>query len=101
MDQYEKILLTVITEADLENEIVHLLQKTGVGGYTISDVRGAGHRGERSGEFQSTSNIKVEILCGKATAENLENKIRLKFFENYALIMFVSQVSVFRSDKFK
>ncbi len=100
MEQYEKILLTVISEAALESQLEKVIRDSGAGGYTISDVRGMGHQGLRSGEFEQTGNIKVEILCNAARAERLTEEIRKHFFKDYAVILFSSRVSVLRSEKF-
>lgn len=101
MAQNEKILLTVITEAAIEEELIRVIKEAGAKGYTISDARGSGHRGDRSGDFGQTANIKAEILCSEATAEELKEKIKNRFFEYYAVIVFTSQVSVLRSEKFR
>jgi len=100
MDQYEKVLLTVITETALETKLAKIISKAGASGYTISDVRGMGHHGVRSGDFEQTRNIKIEILCNASTAEELTETIRQQFFKDYAVILFTSRVSVLRSERF-
>jgi nitrogen regulatory protein PII len=100
MEQYEKVLLTVIIEAALEAQIEKIVRKAGASGYTISDVRGMGHHGVRAGEFEQTGNIKIEILCNASTAEELAETIRQRFFADYAVILFTSRVSVLRSERF-
>ena len=46
-------LITVITEAMLEHEVVLALEKLGVPGYTITDARGKGDRGDRAAGWGS------------------------------------------------
>jgi hypothetical protein len=50
MQQFSRRLLTVITEAALERELIAEIESLGARGYTISDARGKGSRGLRSSE---------------------------------------------------
>jgi nitrogen regulatory protein PII len=90
----------VITETALESQLAKIIRRAGASGYTISDVRGMGHHGVRSGDFEQTRNIKVEILCNASTAEEMTGQIRNQFFKDYAVILFTSRVSVLRSERF-
>jgi len=46
--QAHRKLLTVITESNLERNLVREIEALGVAGYTISDVRGRGDNGLRA-----------------------------------------------------
>ena len=54
-------LVTVITEANLERDLVRELDALGVAGYTVSDARGRGDKGLRASHWGHSSNIRVEI----------------------------------------
>ena len=101
MNEHNKTLLTVIGEAVIEPELTRLIRNAGVTGYTISDVRGSGHRGERSGDLEQTGNIKLEIICDAKTAAEVARKIHEKLFENFAVVLFTSEIAVLRSEKFR
>ncbi|GIW52375.1 MAG: hypothetical protein KatS3mg081_1730 [Gemmatimonadales bacterium] len=48
MQSHSLKLVTIITEAVIEKELVQELTGLGVSGYTITDARGKGHRGVRT-----------------------------------------------------
>jgi nitrogen regulatory protein PII len=97
--QYQK-LLTIITEAALENLLVEDLQRLGAKGYTIVDARGKGSRGVRSGDWELGRNIQIEVICTAAVADAIIAHCVKTYYDNYAMILFVSDVGVVRSDKF-
>ncbi len=93
-------LLTVITEAALENVLVRELERLGAHGYTITDARGRGSRGVRTAAWSESSNIRVEIVCDASTADLVAAHLQTRYYEDYAMILFVSDVAVMRSEKF-
>ena len=62
-------LVTVITEASLERDLIREIEALGVGGYTVSDARGRGEQGLRASHWGHSSNIRVEIVCDTPLAE--------------------------------
>lgn len=100
MEYFERKLVDIICESILEKEIITMAKQLGVQGYTVLEARGGGSRGERSGEFEYDKNIKIEIICKAQTADELCERIKEKFFKNYAVIMYRSNVDVLRSEKF-
>ena len=93
-------LLTAVTEQALEPRIVEDLEKLGVSGYTICNARGKGSRGNRAADWSSTGNIRIEVVCDAATAERIAAFLRDHYYANYAMIIFMSDVTVLRPDKF-
>ena len=93
-------LLTIVTEAALESVLVKDLQRLGVQGYTITDARGRGSRGARTAAWSESSNIRVEIVCDAATAESIASHLQARYYDDYAMILFVSDVAVLRPGKF-
>ena len=94
-------LLTVISEAKLERDLVRGIESIGVAGYTISDARGRGEQGLRASHWGHSSNIRVEIVCDTPLAERLLARLREKYYEHYAIVMWVVDVEVLRPDKFR
>lgn len=93
-------LVTIITEAMIERDLIETLSELGVRGYTISDVRGRGHRGVRAAGWEHGANIRVEIVCDAAAADRVVAHLRDHYYENYAMIVYVNDVQVFRPEKF-
>lgn len=100
MSRSMRKLLTVVTEAALENVLVKDFETLGVRGYTIIDARGKGSRGTRDATWGESSNIHVEIVCDEATAAAIADHLQARYYQDYAMILFVSEVAVLRPEKF-
>lgn len=100
MESFTRKLLTIVTEAALETVLVQDVERLGAHGYTITDARGKGHRGARSAGWQTDANIRLEVVCNEPTAETIAAYVRDHYYENYAMILFISDVSVLRPEKF-
>ena len=99
-DSHRK-LVTVITEANLERDLVRELDALGVAGYTVSDARGRGDKGLRASHWGHSSNIRVEIVCDTSLTERVLARLREKYYAHYAIVMWVVDVEVLRPDKFR
>lgn len=100
-EDYRRKLLTVVTEAALESHLSRELDRLGAPGYTITNARGRGERGVRSSDWETESNIRVEVICDDATARRIADYLRERYYENYAMILSLSDVEVLRPEKFK
>ncbi len=100
MDAHIRTLLTVICEAALEKKLVVDLQQLGAPGWTISDARGRGGRGVRSAGWDTEGNIRVEIICTRDIAERIANHLQARYYANFAMVCYLSQVEVLRPEKF-
>jgi hypothetical protein len=93
-------LVTVITEAALERELIREFDALGVRGYTITEARGRGDRGTRSSSWGHTGNIRVEVICDADHAVRLMQALRDKYYAHYAMVLFAHDVEVLRPEKF-
>jgi hypothetical protein len=100
MEQFPRRLLTVVTEAVLERELIAEFESLGVRGYTITEARGQGSRGRRQSDWTQEGNIRVEVVCEPALAERVATRLRERYYDHYAMILFLQDVSVLRPDKF-
>ena len=100
MEQFPRRLLTIVTEAVLERELVAELEALGVRGYTVTDARGRGSRGRRSSDWAQEGNIRIEIVCEPSLAERVAARLRERYYDHYAMILFLQDVSVLRPEKF-
>ena len=93
-------LVTVVTEAALESELLTVLKELGASGYTITNARGRGSRGVRDAGWPNTSNIRVEVICSEELATKISEHLHVRFYSNYAMVIFERDVTVLREGKF-
>jgi hypothetical protein len=100
MEQFNRRLLTIVTEAILERELLAEFDALGVRGHTITEARGRGGRGVRKSDWSQDGNIRIEIVCEPAVAERVAARMRERYYDHYAMILFMQDVSVLRPEKF-
>ena len=100
MEHFPRRLLTIVTEALLERELLAEFEALGVRGYTITDARGKGGRGTRQSDWKQEGNVRIEIVCEPALAERVAARLRERYYDHYAMILYLQDVSVLRPDKF-
>ncbi|MBO9540520.1 transcriptional regulator [bacterium] len=100
MNPNRRKLLTIITEAVLEESLIREIVRLGAHGYTVTDARGKGDRGVRSASWEASSNIRIEVVCTAEMAEAIGALLKKNYYENYAMIVFVTEVDVMRPEKF-
>lgn len=93
-------LLTIVCEASLEQAIVADLHRLDVHGYTISDARGNGAHGLRDAAWPPSANIRIEILCAEKSALAILDHLLEKYYANFGMVTFLSDVLVLRPEKF-
>lgn len=100
MEWHARKLLTVIAEAALERKLIAEAQPMGISGYTISEVRGGGTHGIRAGEWEAERSIEFKVLCDAEAAGTLAGAIMERYSTHFALVLYISDVGVLRSEKF-
>lgn len=95
-----RTLLTVITEAAVEQTLLRELDAIGVRGYTVSDARGKGSRGVRDAAWEEAANIRIEVICPRAQAESVLGHLQRRYYADYAMVAFLQDVEILRSEKF-
>lgn len=100
MNSYKKKLLTIVTEAALETTLIRDIDRLGAHGYTVSDARGRGEHGVRDAGWRPSANIRVEVVCDAETVETLAAHMRDRYYQDYAMILFIADVEVLRPEKF-
>ena len=101
MNNTETFLLTIYTESALESQLLEEFDEFRVPGYTITNARGKGTRGSRSAAWEADSNIRVEVICGRKLAEELAERLQERYYDNYAMVLTISEVEVMRPTKFR
>ncbi len=92
-------LVTIIAEPVLEEPLVAELHRLGATGHTITAAHGAGSRGRRASDPPGES-VRIEVLADVALAERIMEHLDKRYFQNYACVAFVADVSVVRGSKF-
>ncbi|MCY2978770.1 MAG: transcriptional regulator [Planctomycetota bacterium] len=92
-------LLTVIAESVLKERLVHDLRSVGARGYTLTDAEGEGSRQRRVGEIFG-ANIRIESIVSPEVADRLLQLISNEYFDRFAVIAYLSTVSVIRGEKY-
>lgn len=100
MEEHTRKLLTIITEAALESTLIRAIERLGAHGYTITDARGKGSRGSRNAGGGASGNIRIEVVCNADTAGTIATHLQAHYYDNYAMILFVSTIEVLRPEKF-
>lgn len=90
----KQTLLTIITEPVLENQMIELIKTKGARGFSIGSIRS-----ETASDF-SGSNIRIEIISNRSTAEKILENLQKNYFTKYSMIAFLSEIEVIRAEKF-
>jgi nitrogen regulatory protein PII len=93
-------MVTIITETAVERALLAELDALGARGYTITDARGKGSRGVRQSDWTQEGNIRVEVICEASLAERIAARVREKYYDHYAMVLFMQDVQVLRPEKF-
>ena len=96
---YPLILISIVTEGILKDRIAKLLLSHGVSGYTVIRAEGEGSRGVRALDWEGP-NQKFEVITTQAIADQVIEDLSQNYFDNYAVIAWLTEVSVLRGDKF-
>jgi len=102
MQLYPLKIVTVVGEAVIMEDIAELGLKLGATGYTMSEVAGHGSRSARN--VGSTSGgaktLKVEFVVPTEVATKILEEVSHEYFEHYAIIAWLSDVSVMRGEQY-
>lgn len=100
MKLYNVKLLTVTCEILAQKNIIEILKKHDITGYTTYEVEGNGDRGLRGQGLKNEKNVKVEVIMRENKLSDIVEEISRTMFANFALVLYVSDVSVVRTEKF-
>ncbi|MFN6104016.1 MAG: P-II family nitrogen regulator [Planctomycetaceae bacterium] len=99
MDTTPLTLLTIVCEAILKERLLGELTKAGAKGHTLTECEGSGSRHRRVSETLG-ANIKLETIVSPGVADQLLNTLTHDYFPRFAIIAYLSPVSVVRGDKY-
>ena len=93
------IKLTVVSESLLRDELLDLMRNAGATGFTITTADGEGSRGVRATEWEGP-NIRIETILKPELADEILAKVADAYFEDYAVIAWLTEIMVWRAKKF-
>ena len=100
MKLYPVKLLTITCEILAQQNIIDILSKHEITGYTTYEVNGNGARGLRGQCFKNEKNAKIEIILREEKLQDVVEEVSRTLFANFAIILYVSDVGVLRTEKF-
>ncbi|MFN0040877.1 MAG: P-II family nitrogen regulator [Burkholderiales bacterium] len=93
-------LVSIVTESALEQDLLQEIERLGARGYTVTDARGKGSRGVRNAGWEHSANIRIEVVCTPDIALAISTALKERYYDDYAMILFVSEVEILRPEKF-
>ena len=99
MDTHDLVLVTLVAEPVLEESLTREIMEAGATGYTVTEIRGKGSRGIRTGDIPGQG-IRIETLVSAEVAESLLDRAAEAWFPHYAVVAWATPVRVVRGDKF-
>jgi hypothetical protein len=87
-------LLTIFTEAVLEDTLVDEIMAMGAKGYSISEARGRGTHGVRSGKWTAGGNIRIEVVGDAPLCGRIVERLQAGYERDYGLLMFTTPVEL-------
>ena len=100
MKLYPIKLLTITCEILAQKNIIEILAKHDITGYTTYEVDGNGARGIRGQGLKIEKNVKVEVIMREEKLQDVVEEISRTLFANFAIVLYVSDVGVVRTEKF-
>jgi hypothetical protein len=88
------VLLTILSEAVLEDTLVEEIMALGAKGYTISEARGRGTHGVRTGKWTAGGNIRIEVIGDAKLCAQIVERLQAGYERDYGLLMFTCPVEL-------
>jgi len=94
MPAQSMILLTILSEAVLEDTLIDEIMLLGAKGYTISEARGRGTHGLRTGKWSAGGNIRIEVIGDPVLCSSIVKRLQAGYERDYGLLMFTSAIEL-------
>lgn len=100
MKLYNVKLLTIVCEILAQKNVIEILEEHKVSGYTVYEAEGNGAKGIRGKGFKNEKNVKIETILTQKTAEKVIEAILSTLISDFAIIFYLNDVQVARTEKF-
>lgn len=91
-------LLTIVSEALLEERLIRDVLAAGATGYTAVRAHGQGSRETRASLIGG--NVRIEVVVDETVEHEILTTLARDYFPNYAVIAWVQTVEVVRGTKY-
>ncbi|OYV07363.1 MAG: transcriptional regulator [Verrucomicrobiales bacterium VVV1] len=91
--------VTIIAERVLRDDLITLIKERGASGWTLTMVEGEGSRGIRASEWEGR-NVQIDTLVPSEVAETIMDEVGRRYFKDWSVIVYVTDVEVLRKDKY-
>jgi nitrogen regulatory protein P-II 2 len=92
-------LVTIVAETALKTRLAKDLKGLGVSGYTVTAANGEGSRNSRAGDVDG-GNVLIQCLVSRDLSVAIMNHLEADYFENYAVVAWVSAAEVIRKERY-
>ena len=92
-------LITIVAETALKSRLAKDLKQLGVSGYTVTAANGEGSRNRRAGDVEG-GNIMIQSLVSRELSLKIMSHLEAEYFENYAVVAWVSPAEVIRKERY-
>jgi nitrogen regulatory protein P-II 2 len=92
--------VTIVAERVLHDQLIELLKRHHVSGWTVQSVTGEGSRGNRASEWEG-SNVQIYTLVSEANADAIMEDIAKHYFQDWSVAVYSQDVDVLRSEKYQ
>ncbi|MFM8848234.1 MAG: P-II family nitrogen regulator [Actinomycetota bacterium] len=99
MNTVSRRLVTIIAESVIEQRLIADVKKCGAKGYSVGHVRGEGQTGGRALDITGSS-LRLETVVTDAVADAILSMLGAEYFDRYAVVAWVTPVSVARPERF-
>lgn len=94
MNAQPMTLLTIVSEAVLEDILVDEITDLGAKGYTIVDARGRGTHGTRAGRWTQGGNIRIEVVGSAELCTRIVQRLQSAYEKDYGLLMYTVPIEL-------
>ena len=91
--------VTIVAERLLQARLLKMLDEEGATGYTMLAAEGRGSRGVNAADFEGR-HLQLETIVPPEVGRRILERIADELLEDYAVIVYLSDVSVLRRHKF-
>jgi hypothetical protein len=94
MPAQDMLLLTILSEAVLEDILIDEIMALGAKGYTIMEARGRGTHGVRTGKWSAGGNIRIDVIGAPDLCARIVARLQAEYEKDYGLLMFTCPVQL-------
>ena len=92
--------VTIVGERVLYDDLIDLLKRHHVSGWTAKNVIGEGSRGVHESDWEG-SNTQIYTLVTEQIADAIMDEIAALYFENWSVVVYSQDVEVLRGNKYQ